>query len=133
MREAVIRRSSGLITSAVTISNTELDRLQSELQNIAVRYRELSAGTKARLRSQPVLLALRRIKRDNGKREGDNTADLDHENDWEEDLKRAGEIVIADNAIAYRVFAGSIWAAPEDDLLEGNVVQSRQTLNIPLQ
>lgn len=73
------------------------------------------------MKSQPFLLALRKIRLStNAKPEDD--ANLDNDSSWEDDLKKPNDIVIADSAIAYRVFADSVWAAPEDDLLEGELL-----------
>jgi len=52
-----------------------------------------------------------------------NTADLD-EDDWDMqyDLRKPEHIIIADDTNAYQVFGDSIFAAPQEDILEGRSV-----------
>lgn len=88
----------------------------AELRNLAVNERNLSYGTMQRMRKSPVFLGMKRKPRKLHK-SGD---DWDEE-EWEiiYDLKRPSEIVIADDTNAYQAFGDSLFAAPQEDILEG--------------
>ncbi len=58
-----------------------------------------------------------------------------NDDDWDEDLweviyelKRPSEIVIADDTNAYQAFGDSLFAAPQEDVLEGIRVPHPQFL-----
>ena len=89
-----------------------------ELRNIAVNRRLVPQHLFALMKRNPILLASRRIKRKDAKRQ---QADPDEEEDWdlEYDLLRPDNIVIADDTNAYQLFGDAVFAAPQDDLLEG--------------
>lgn len=73
------------------------------------------------MKRAPALLAARRVKKNGpSKHSQDASADQD-EDDWdfEYDLMRPDQIVIADDTNAYQLFGASIFTAPQEDLLEG--------------
>lgn len=90
----------------------------NELRNIAVNSRALSSSTLTRLKRGSVLLGMRR------KPTGKPAADIDEET-WEMqyDLKRADQIIVADDTSSYHLFGENFFAAPQDDLLENFYLQ----------
>lgn len=98
----------------------------TELKNIAINKRLLSSGTIMRMKRSPFLLGSRRTKKSNEKSEKPDVAgalaDLDEE-EWElqYDLMKAEQVVIADDTNAYQYFGDSVFCAPQEDLLEGDV------------
>ncbi|KAH7915898.1 hypothetical protein BJ138DRAFT_824538 [Hygrophoropsis aurantiaca] len=88
-----------------------------ELRNLAVNHRMMSSHTFARLKNSPVLLGTRRQRTS----KGNSRKSLEwEEDDWElqYDLRKPHEIIIADDTNGYQVFGDSIFAAPQEDLLE---------------
>ncbi|KAJ4468229.1 hypothetical protein J3R30DRAFT_3830515 [Lentinula aciculospora] len=85
-----------------------------EMRNIAVNNRLLSNGTVARLKKSPVLLALQR------RVPVDETMKKEADEDWEfqYDLKRPDQIVIADDSNALQIFGDQLFVAPQEDILE---------------
>lgn len=59
----------------------------------------------------------------------DNLDDLD-EDDWDlqYDLRRADQIVIADDTNGYQLFGDQIFCAPQEDLLEGQFTGTNRNL-----
>lgn len=95
-----------------------------ELRNIAINRRLISSGTSTRLKRSPILLGSRRVKQ--VKKDSKSTSlDLDDEDNWdlEYDLLRPNQIVVADDTNAYQHFGDVIFAAPQEDILEGTYRQ----------
>ncbi|KAI6015244.1 hypothetical protein F5J12DRAFT_816858 [Pisolithus orientalis] len=89
----------------------------TELRNLAVNRRLLPAVIVNKMKTSPILLGIRRQKPT--KTVTDSTKELD-EDRWEfqHNLLKAHDIVIADDTNAYQLFGDSIFAAPQEDLLE---------------
>ncbi|KAF9529296.1 hypothetical protein CPB83DRAFT_906254 [Crepidotus variabilis] len=87
-----------------------------ELRNLAINSRSLSSTTMLRMKRAPILLGLKRKPRNQKK----NDDDWD-EDEWDivYDLKRPDEIIVADDTNAYQAFGDSLYAAPQEDILEG--------------
>ncbi|EKM56817.1 uncharacterized protein PHACADRAFT_141759 [Phanerochaete carnosa HHB-10118-sp] len=92
------------------------DSFLAELRNIAVNRRLLSGGVSARMKRSPILLGIRRVKREK-KREFDE-ADEEEDWDYEYDLLPAAKVVIADDTNAYQLFGDAVFSCPQEDLLE---------------
>lgn len=90
----------------------------AELRNLAVNERSLTYGTTLRMRKAPIFLGMKRKPRKLDK----SSTDWDDE-EWEivHDLKRPSEVVIADDTNAYQAFGDTLFAAPQEDILEGRV------------
>ena len=88
-----------------------------ELRNIAINRRLLPQHLVMFMKRKPILLASRRTKKDSKK----GSTELDEEDDWdlEYDLLKPDSIVVADETNAYQLFGDVVFAAPQDDLLEG--------------
>ena len=88
-----------------------------ELRNIAINRRLLPQHLVMFMKRKPILLASRRTKKDSKKA----STEFDEEDDWdlEYDLLKPDSIVIADETNAYQLFGDVVFAAPQDDLLEG--------------
>ena len=88
----------------------------AELRNLAVNEKSLKYGTTLRMRKAPIFLGMKRKPRKLDK----SGADWDEE-EWEivHDLKRPSEVVIADDTNAYQAFGDTLFAAPQEDILEG--------------
>lgn len=74
----------------------------------------------SKMKISPVLLGMRRQKA--SKTFPDKTLPSEWEEEgWDDlhDLRKASEIVIADDTNTYQLFSDSIFAAPQEDLLEG--------------
>ncbi|KAJ7078918.1 hypothetical protein B0H15DRAFT_859732 [Mycena belliarum] len=81
----------------------------SELRNLAVNSRQISSATLSKMKKAPILLGYLR----------QGGADLDDdERDVRCDLKRADQIVIADDSNALQNFGDSLFTAPQEDILE---------------
>ncbi|KAF7975917.1 hypothetical protein HWV62_8178 [Athelia sp. TMB] len=96
------------------------DNFLIELRNIAVNRRQISSVTLTRMKKSPILLASQRKRRiASSKSKNDPTEDLD-EDDWDlvYDLKRADQVVIADDTNGYQLFGDQIFCAPQEDILE---------------
>jgi hypothetical protein len=90
----------------------------NELRNIAVNNSSLSQGTLLRLKKGPVLLGIRR------KPSGGEKTELEEDTwDLQYDLKRADQIIVADDTSSYQLFGDKFFAAPQEDLLENFYVQ----------
>jgi hypothetical protein len=90
----------------------------AELRNIAINSQLLSSGTMARMKRSAILLGLQRklIKSDS------KVSDFEEEDwDWNYDLKKADELVIADDTLAHQIFGDKIWISPQEDILEGKL------------
>ncbi|KDQ54066.1 hypothetical protein JAAARDRAFT_409896 [Jaapia argillacea MUCL 33604] len=96
-----------------------------ELRNLAVNRRNLPSSTITRMKRSPMLLASRRVKKAKvAKKADENVADWDEEDwDYEYDLRRSDQIVVADDTNSYQQFGDSIFSAPQEDLLEGFYVE----------
>lgn len=94
-----------------------------ELRNIAVNKRLVSSGTVARMKRSLMLLGIRRVRKDRGNKKEPSAEELDEE-EWDSqyDLLKPEEIIIADDANSYQIFGDSIFTAPQEDLLEGEVI-----------
>ncbi|KAF8160987.1 hypothetical protein B0H34DRAFT_699011 [Crassisporium funariophilum] len=88
----------------------------AELRNIAVNIKAISTGTITRMKRSPILLGSQRKPRHSEKK---NIDDLD-EDEWDTiyDLKKAEQIIIADDTHAYQAFGDSLFTAPQEDILE---------------
>ncbi|KAG6335719.1 hypothetical protein ID866_3377 [Astraeus odoratus] len=88
----------------------------TELRNLAINCRLLSNATVNKMKNSPVLLGVCRQK---PKEVAENKQELG-EDGWEfqHSLRRARDIVIADDTNAYQLFGDSIFTAPQEDLLE---------------
>ncbi|CAL1709408.1 unnamed protein product [Somion occarium] len=95
------------------------DNYLIELRNIAVNRRLISTGILTRMKRNPILLGSRRVKKIK-KDSKDTFVDLDDEDNWdfEYDLMRPNQIVIADDTNAYQHFGDVLFAAPQEDFLE---------------
>ena len=70
------------------------------------------------MRKSAILLgSQRQLRKTNGK---GNAQDFDDEDfDLQYDLRKPDEIVIADDTYAHQAFGESLFAAPQEDILEG--------------
>lgn len=95
-----------------------------ELRNIAINFRHISPSTLDRMKKAPMLLASQRKRRQVTEKGHAQPADLD-EDDWDlqYDLRRADQIVIADDTNGYQLFGDQIFTAPQEDLLESELLQ----------
>ena len=91
----------------------------AELRNLAVNSHAISIGTVSKMKISPILLGMRRQKTSKTSKTLLDKAEWDEEG-WEDlhDLRKPSEIVIADDTNAYQLFGDSIFAAPQEDLLE---------------
>ncbi|KAL4076679.1 hypothetical protein V8B97DRAFT_2021990 [Scleroderma yunnanense] len=89
----------------------------AELRNLAINRRLLPPTVVSKMKNSPILLGLRRQKPT--RTTAESTQELD-EDGWEfqHSLLRVRDIVIADDTNAYQLFGDSIFAAPQEDLLE---------------
>lgn len=89
----------------------------TELRNLAVNRRLLPLATVNKMRTSPILLGIRRQKPSNT---ATNSTQELSEDGWEfqHNLLKARDIVIADDTNAYQLFGDSIFTAPQEDLLE---------------
>jgi len=93
----------------------------AELRNIAVNLKGVSSMTLIRMKRMPILLGLKR-KLKEGEKKATAGDELD-EDEWDTiyDLKRPDEIIIADDTQSYQTFGSELFAAPQEDILEGNI------------
>lgn len=72
-----------------------------------------------KMKVSPILLGMRRQKTSKTPSDKASLAEWD-EDGWENlhDLRKPNEIVIADDTNAYQLFSDSIFAAPQEDILE---------------
>ncbi|KAF8070283.1 hypothetical protein FPV67DRAFT_1486835 [Lyophyllum atratum] len=94
----------------------------NELRNIAVNHKLIKSGTMAQMKKSAILLGSKRKPRKAD--EKGNTDDFDEE-DWEVhyDLRKAEEIIIADDTHAHQAFGDSFFTAPQEDILEAFYAQ----------
>ncbi|KAF5386054.1 hypothetical protein D9615_002424 [Tricholomella constricta] len=94
----------------------------AELRNIAVNHKLIKSGTIARMKKSAILLGTKRKPR-----KVDEKTDPDDfdEEDWEVqyDLRKAEEIIIADDTHSHQAFGDSFFTAPQEDILEAFYVQ----------
>ncbi|KAG6891738.1 hypothetical protein C0992_006158 [Termitomyces sp. T32_za158] len=94
----------------------------AELRNIAVNHKLIKPGTIGRMKKAAILLGLKRKPRKGGEK-----VDLDDfdEDEWEVqyDLRKAEEIIIADDTHALQAFGDSFFTAPQEDILEAFYTQ----------
>jgi hypothetical protein len=91
-----------------------------ELRNLAVNKRLLAKGTILRMKRSNMLLGSRRVKRSGVRsNEGD-------EDDWDlqDDLLLPNKVAIADDTNAYQLFGDRVFCAPQEDILEGILLES---------
>lgn len=69
------------------------------------------------MKRSPILLGTKRKPRTQKK----DQEDWDEEWDIVYDLKRPDEIIIADDTNTYQYFGDSLYAAPQEDILEGGL------------
>ncbi|KAL5520611.1 hypothetical protein ACEPAF_2612 [Sanghuangporus sanghuang] len=95
------------------------DSYLMELRNIAINRRLITSGMIQRMKRSPILLGTRRVRRErpNAKKELDEALD-EEEWDFQYDLLRPDQIVIADDTNAYQSFGDSVFSAPQEDILE---------------
>ena len=91
-----------------------------ELRNIAVNRRFLPSSVVSQMKKSAAFLGVRRVKKQGSTKSEKFPTDQD-EDDWEfeYDLLRPDQIVIADDTNAYQLFGAAIFTAPQEDLLEG--------------
>lgn len=94
--------------------------------------RSISSSVLARMKRSAILLGARRVRKGKASQIS-TTNDLDEEEEWdfEYDLMKPDTIVVVDDTNSYQYFGDVIFAAPQEDLLEGNMIQSglRNVLN----
>lgn len=80
----------------------------------------------SKMRVSPILLGMRRQKASKTISDKTSPAEWDEEG-WEDlhDLRKPSEIVIADDTNAYQLFGDSIFAAPQEDILESAYIRCR--------
>ncbi|KAL5498075.1 hypothetical protein ACEPAH_3006 [Sanghuangporus vaninii] len=95
------------------------DSYLMELRNFAINRRLITSGMIQRMKRSPILLGTRRVRRErsNAKKELDEALD-EEEWDFQYDLLRPDQIVIADDTNAYQSFGDSVFSAPQEDILE---------------
>lgn len=89
----------------------------NEIRNIAVNRRLLSSGTLVRMKRTPVLLGMKRKRRD----AKIAANELEEEEGWdhEYDLLRPEKVIIADDTNGFQLFGDKVFTCPQEDLLEG--------------
>jgi hypothetical protein len=92
----------------------------TELRNIAVNIQLISSSTLGRMKKAPILLGSRRKLRSKTEK-GPDPEELEEDDCLQYDLRRPGQVFIADDTNAYQLFGDSIFTAPQEDLLEGSV------------
>lgn len=94
----------------------------AEIRNIAVNRRSISSGVLARMKRSAILLGARRVRKGKtGISSPTNELDEDEECDFEYDLMKPDTIVVVDDTNIYQHFGDVIFAAPQEDLLEGKI------------
>ncbi|KAJ3549086.1 hypothetical protein NM688_g5219 [Phlebia brevispora] len=95
------------------------DNYLAELRNIAVNRRLLSNGLMLRMKRAPILLGVRRVRREKRQTKA-ATADPEEDEDWDYvyDLLTAEKVVIADDTNTFQLFGDVIFTCPQEDLLE---------------
>lgn len=90
----------------------------AELRNIAVNDRFISSGTLNKMKKSAILLGSRRQQSPKTEGQGNIQEIDDDEYDLQYDLRKPEEIVIADDTYAHQAFGESLFAAPQEDVLE---------------
>lgn len=83
--------------------------------------RLISSATLNKMKKAPILLGSQRKPR-NSRKGNQRSGSLDFdEDDWDlqYDLRKADQILIADDTNGYQLFGDSIFTAPQEDILEG--------------
>jgi len=100
-----------------------------EIRNIAVNKKNLSAVTIARMKRAPILLCSQRkvMEKSTHKTIGDESDD----GEWEigYDLKTAEQIVVADSTTTHQVFGAELFTAPQEDIIEGELLLIQSILH----
>jgi hypothetical protein len=91
-----------------------------ELRNLAVNRQRLEPVIISRMKESNVLLGTRRVKKDGGKALYEGNQD-----DWDlqDDLLQPNDVAIVDDTNAYRLFGDRIFCGPQEDILEGTLVE----------
>ncbi|KZT11459.1 uncharacterized protein LAESUDRAFT_720694 [Laetiporus sulphureus 93-53] len=93
-----------------------------ELRNIAVNHRLIPSSTLLRLKRSAALVGSMRVKKVKSAEKAqaaDGSAELEEDDwDYQYDLLPPEQIVVADDMHAYQLFGDSIFAAPQEDILE---------------
>jgi hypothetical protein len=92
------------------------DAFLSELRGIAVNRRAVSAPVYNQLKRAPVLLGMRRKPRTNEKAP---PGEEDEDFEFDYDLMRPDQLVIADDTNEWQLFGDEVFCCPQEDLLEG--------------
>jgi hypothetical protein len=95
-----------------------------ELRNIAVNNRLISSATLNKMKKAPILLGAQRKLR-NAEKDQQRSGSIDFDEDewdFQYDLRKADQILIADDTNGYQLFGDSIFTAPQEDILEGGVL-----------
>jgi hypothetical protein len=95
-----------------------------ELRNLAVNRRRLESGITSRMKGSNVLLGTRRVKKDGGKVLGGGNQD---DSPLLDDLLQPNKVAIVDDTNAYRLFGHRIFCAPQEDILEGTLIERLQS------
>ena len=95
-----------------------------ELRNLAVNRRRLEPGITSRMKGSNLLLGTRRVKKDGGKVLGGGNQ---NDRDLQDDLLHPNKVAIVDDTNAYQLFGHRIFCAPQEDILEGTLVEWLQS------
>jgi len=100
-----------------------------ELRNIAVNKKNLSAVTIARMKRAPILLCSQRKAMEQSTHK--ITSDEFDDGEWQigYDLKAAEQIVIADNTNTHQIFGAELFTAPQEDIIEGELLLMQSVLH----
>ncbi|GLB37239.1 putative protein of unknown function (DUF3684) [Lyophyllum shimeji] len=94
----------------------------AELRNIAVNHKLIKSGTITRMKKAAILLGSKRKPRTADEKGDPDDFDED-EREVQYDLRRAEEIIIADDTHAHQAFGDSFFTAPQEDILEAFYAQ----------
>jgi hypothetical protein len=96
------------------------DAFLAELRNIAVNRRGVSAPVYNRMKKSGVLLGQRRKRKESAGEKEKEAGFVDEEDvEFEDDLLRPDELVIADDTNEWQLFGDEVFCCPQEDLLEG--------------
>ncbi|KAJ7209538.1 hypothetical protein GGX14DRAFT_451864 [Mycena pura] len=84
----------------------------SELRNLAINHRQISSATLTKMKKAPILLGSLR------KAAAAGELDFDENTVEQYDLKRADQVVIADDHNSLQNFGDFLFTAPQEDILE---------------
>ena len=110
-------RSSNAIPSYD--SNVVVDSYLVELRNIAINFKSLRPITSIRLKEAEILVASRRLQRQEDDEVTDHGGDDEEDQDLEYTLLPSSQVAIVDDMIAYQQFGEYIFCAPQENILEG--------------